>query len=446
MKEKINIMTIALMLLAVCTYGQTDKILTNNGWNLNQCITYALENNIDLSKTRLQAETASADLMQSKGARLPSLNGSVSQSGVNNRTFNDNGSSDGWSLSYSGSVSVNAVVTLYNGGVLNNKLKRSELAGEAAALNVTQAEMDITLAVTQAYLNVLYARENVAYYQDVVDASEKQVVRGKALLKAGSLSRRDLADLEAQLASDRYDFVTAQNALVSRITDIKQLLEISVEDEITLFFPSSDELQVVTILPSRSEAFRKALGNRPEIAYSENQFSMAELDVKSAKAAYLPSLSLNASMSSSYSDALSSGYSSQLSDHFFQGVDLTLSVPIFNRLSTKASVTKRRIDLQNAQLTVTNIRNSLLQTVEQVYQDSYAGQQQYDAAMAQENAAKESFRLSEEQFNLGMLNTIEWLQTRNNYLSARRELIQAKYSSILYRKILDYYMGVPIEL
>jgi outer membrane protein len=129
-----------------------------------------------------------------------------------------------------------------------------------------------------------------------------------------------------------------------------------------------------------------------------------------------------------------------------QRVGVTLSVPIFNLYATKANVTRSHINIKQAELVVVNTRNKLLQEVERIYEDTYSGQQRYMAAVVQERAAEESYLLAAEQYQLGMLSSIELLQTRNNWLNASRELIQARYNTLLYRKILDYYMGVPIEL
>lgn len=199
-------------------------------------------------------------------------------------------------------------------------------------------------------------------------------------------------------------------------------------------------------LPTREEAFASALNFRPEVKSSILEEEMAQIDVKNARAGYLPSLGLSGSVSTDYSDRLSTGYGSQLSDNLMQRVGLTLSVPIFNRNATKANVSRSKINLESARLSVSNTRNRLLQEVERVYEDSRAAQQRFEAAQAQEQASAESFRLAEEQYNIGMLNAFELLQTKNNYLNASRELIQAKYTTVLYRKILDFYMGVPIVL
>lgn len=416
-------------------------------WDLNRCLEYALENNVQLNKSRLSYASAEASLMQAKGQRLPNLNASISENGSNNRMRDPMTDELGdWKFSVNGSASLNTGVTLYSGGAINNEIQRSTLAKEAALLSVDQTEMDISIAVVQAYVNVLYAYENLKYYKEVVDLSTKQVERARKLLEAGSASRRDIADMEAQLASDNYSVVTATNTLTQRITDMKTLLQIPVEQRFDVYIPEEEINVILESLPEIYDVFEATLRNVPDVKYSELQKQMAEIDLKSAKAAYLPTLSASGSIGTSYMDPFSTTINTQLSDNLNERIGLTLSIPIFNRFSTKANVTRSRINIESASLTLDNTRNALLQEVERIYQETQAGQQRYLAAIAQKNASEESFSIAQEQYALGMLNSIELQQSRNMWLNANRELIQSRFNALLYRKILDYYLGIPLTM
>ncbi|HKL72001.1 MAG TPA: TolC family protein [Marinilabiliaceae bacterium] len=444
-----NVKNFGLLLLigfSVTMKAQEMKEDLSVEWNLNRCLSYALDNNIQLNQSQLAAQTADANLLQTRGQRLPNLSGSASQSATNNRSFNDLGESAGWNLNYGSSLSLNTGLTIYGGGQINNDIKRSLLSKEAALLTVDQTKMDISMSVVQAYLNILYAHENLKYYEEVALLSGKQLGRTQKLLDAGSVSKRDLVDMEAQLASDNYSVVTAQSNLVQRRTELKQLLEIPVEETFQVYIPEEPVTDIMMALPERFEVFDATLQNRPDVRYSSLQRDIAEVDLKNTRAAYLPTLSLSASVSTDYNNGFNSSYNAQLSDNLMQRVGLTLSVPIFNRYATKASVSRSHINIKQAELVVVNTKNKLLQAVERIYEDTYAGQQRYLAALLQERAAEESHRLAAEQYQLGMLSSIELLQTRNNWLNTNRELIQARYNTLLYRKILDYYMGIPIEL
>lgn len=434
-KQIITVQAVLVMLFTVGVIQAQDAVTR---WDLNNCISYALEKNLTVNKARLDILSGEADLMQARGQRLPNLSGSVSQT--------LSGGDSPWEMNYSGSLSVTSAVTLYNGGLINNDIERSVKAQELDKLNLEQASNSIILSVTQAYLNALYAKENIDYYTQVLTSSKRQVERATALKKAGTLAYRDVADIEAQFASDRYALVNASNELVLRITTLKQILEIPVEDSFELYFPEEGVKESLDPLPTRADAFESALNIRPEVKGSQLQQEMAQIDLKSARANYLPTLGLNASVATDYTDMLSTGYGTQMSDKLNERIGLTLSVPIFNRFATKANVSRSQIKLESASLSLINTRNKLLQEVEKAYEDTRASQEQFEAALAQERASAESYRLAEEQYNIGMLDVFELLQIKSKYLNASRELIQTRYTTVLYRKILDFYMGVPISL
>lgn len=431
------------ILMVFCAAGVMNAQEVSEQWNLNKCISYALQKNLSVNQSKLRIVTSDADLMQAKGQRLPNLSGSASQSVTNSGLGTGNGSDN---LSYSSSFSVSTAATLYNGGIISNNIQSSEHSRELSMLNLEQVQNNITLSVTQAYLNALYAKENLEYYAQVVEASERQVVRAKALQSAGSIARRDVADIEAQYANDRYSKVNADNNLIQQITNLKQILEIPVEEPFELYFPKDGVKEALEPLPLLDTAFESALNFRPEVKGSQLQLEIAQLDLNSARAAYLPSLSLSGSVSTDYNNRFTTGFGTQLLDNNMQRLGLNLSIPIFNRFATKANISRNQVNFDIASLTVANTRNKLLQEVEKVYVDTRAAQQRFEAALAQEQAIAESYRLAQEQYNIGMLNAFELLQIKNNYLNSNRELIQSRYTTVLYRKILDFYMGVPIEL
>lgn len=440
--KKITLLLVAVI-YSITTWSIVAQV-TPDQWDLDRCISYALEKNLSVNISKLKINTGKTDVMQARSQRLPNLNASASQTLTNSNS--PNGDKNISELSYGGNFGINSGITVYNGGIINNDIAKSNLAHDLAILNLETATNNITISVTQAYLNALYSKENLDYFTQVVAASERQLTRAKALHQAGSIARRDVAEIEAQFANDKYSMVNASNNLVIQITILKQILEIPVEEEFSLHFPGAGLKVVLDPLPSRENAFESALNFRPEVKGSLVQLEMARLDLKSARAGFLPTIGLSASLTSNYNDRSIKAYSTQISDNFMQSVGLNLSVPIFNRNVTKANVSRGKINIESAELTVSNIRNKLLQEVEKIYEDTRAAQLRFDAAQAQEKASVESYKLAEEQYSIGMLNAFELLQSKNNHLNAGRELIQAKYTTILYRKILDFYMGIPITI
>jgi len=416
---------------------------SNRIWDLNNCINYALENNIQVKQKKLSVTSNELDLSKDKSAWLPSLNASISENLTNSK---DKTIADSWAASNGTSFSLTASMPIYQGGTIKNNIRKSQLSVEQANVEVEITQKSIILSIVQAYLDVLYTKESVDYYGEVVLASQKQVERSKDLFNAGSIVRKDLAQMEAQLASDNYSLTVARNNLTSRTTDLKQLLEIPVADTFAVSFPEVQVIDSLASFPSKLEAINAAMSIMPEIRSSQVNNQIAEVNYRITKSGYLPSLSLNAGYSTDYSSSLSGGFSNQLSNNQLQKVGLTLNVPIFNRFSTRTSVQQSKIGVEQARLSALETEKNLQQQVETIYQDAVAGIYRYKSAKTQMELADESYRLSEQQFNLGMINTVELLKVKTSLLNSKMELIQSKYSAILNLKILDYYMGKTITL
>lgn len=416
---------------------------SNRIWDLNNCINYALENNIQVKQKKLSVTSNELDLSEDKSAWLPSLNASVSENLSNSK---DKTNADSWAASNGTSFSLTASMPIYQGGTIKNNIRKSQLSVEQANVEVEITQKSIILSIVQAYLDVLYTKESVDYYGEVVLASKKQVERSNDLFNAGSIVRKDLAQMEAQLASDNYSLTVAKNNLTSRTTDLKQLLEIPVADTFAVSFPEVQVIDSLASFPSKLEAINAAMSIMPEIRSSQVNNQIAEVNYRITKSGYLPSLSLNAGYSTDYSSSLSGGFSNQLSNNQLQKVGLTLNVPIFNRFSTKTSVQQSKIGMEQARLSALETEKNLQQQVETIYQDAVAGIYRYKSAKTQMELADESYRLSEQQFNLGMINAVELLKVKTSLLNSKMELIQSKYSAILNLKILDYYMGKTITL
>ncbi len=416
---------------------------TNRIWDLNTCINYALENNIQVKQKKLSVSSNELDLSKNKSAWLPALNASISEDLTNSK---DKTNADSWAASNGTSFSLTASMPIYQGGSIKNNIRKSQLSVEQANVDVEIIQKSIILSIVQAYLDVLYTKESVDYYAEVVLASQKQVERSKDLFDAGSIVRKDLAQMEAQLASDNYSLTVSKNNFTSRTTDLKQLLEIPVADTFAVSFPEVHVIDSFASFPSKLEAINAAVSIMPETKSSRVNNQIAEVNYRIAKSGYLPSLSLNAGYSTDYSSSLSGDFSNQLSNNQLQKVGLTLNVPIFNRFSTKTSVQQSKISIEQARLSALETEKNLQQQVETIYQDAVAGIYRYESAKTQMELADESYRLSEQQFNLGMINAVELLKVKTSLLNSKMELIQSKYSAILNLKILDYYMGKTITL
>ncbi len=418
-------------------------------WTLQECIDYAVENNISLQQSRNTRLSGLEDTFQAKAAMLPSLSASASE-GFTNRPFAESGSntvigSDVYSTSKSSSLSGNynlsAQMTLFSGGSLRTALKQNRLQNSVDSLSVLESTNDIVISIIKAYMQCLYAEEAVKVGESTVEASRLQRDRAIELKNAGQLSKVDVAQLESQYASDCYQLTAAQTSLDSYKLQLKQLLELGVNDEMELGEPSDGEAAVLKLLPSKSDVYANALAAMPEIEKAELNVTAAELAIKQAKSSYSPTLAASAGLGTSNISGVGTSFGTQLGRNFNESIGLNLSIPIFQGRRTKTSVNKAVIEADNSRLQQLSTEKALLKEVEDVYLEAVSAQSKYLSAKEQESYAQQSYELTLEQFNIGMKNTVELITAQNTLLEARVTLLQSKYTAIMNNTLLEVYQG-----
>ncbi|MRG46123.1 TolC family protein [Chitinophaga sp. SYP-B3965] len=412
-------------------------------WGLQDCLDYAIQHNIQLNSLRLSRLSSGQDVLQSQAARLPDLNGSASQNLSGGKVVRSANSTP-YIVGSSGNYSLNSNLVIFQGGMLNYDIKQKNLAVQVADLDIAQQVNNITLQITQAFLNILLAKENIVYVKDVVATSEAQVQQGQQRYDAGSIALKDLAQLQSQLANDQYTLVAAENQHRQNKLVLKQLLQLPYTYSMEVSEPDTITT-TETPYPLR-EAQDVALTSRPEIKSSELGIEIAGLNLAKAKAAYLPTLSAGGSIGSSYARDPDFAYLKQLDNNFYQQIGLTLSVPIFTRRVNKTNVEKSKIEVDQSKLVLQDTKTNLSQAVEQEYINVQNAQAQYDAAVVQLKYAQESYRIAAEQQKVGVANMVEFLQQKNLYIQAFQAYIQAKYTAALTIRIYDFYRGVPVKL
>lgn len=422
-------------------------------WNLQACIDYALQQNITIRKNRLNAESAEVDVKTAKAALFPSLTASVSQRIVNRPNSQTNTIIDGDNItssqsktSYNGSYGIDANWTLYNGSKRLNTLKQQRMNNRIAELGVAESENTIEESITQIYVQILYAAEAVKVNEATLDVSRAECERARALLAAGSIARSDLAQLEAQVSTDKYQLVTAQATLQDYKLQLKQLLELDGEKEMTLYIPTLGDENVLSPLPSKTDVYRSALTLRPEIEAGRLNVKASELDINIARSGYIPTISLSAGIGSTNTNGNDFTFDEQIKQNWNNSLGVTVSVPIFNNRQTKSAVQKAKIQKQNSELDLLDNQKNLYKTIEGLWLDANSAQQRYVAAIEKLRSTQTSYDLIQEQFNLGMKNTVELLTEKNNLLNAQQETLQAKYMAILNTQLLKFYQGEQITL
>ena len=410
-------------------------------WTLQTCLEYALENNIQVRQSRVGELSGLEDTELAKAQLFPSLSASVTQGFVNYPSSDATENN-----SYSGNYNLNANWTLFDGGKRTKEIKKSKIQNEVDKLSTEETEDDIQIAIVQAYLQVMYAMESVKINENTVETAKAERDRAKELYKAGSISSVDLAQLESQYSTDKYQLVVAQTSLDNYKLQLKQLLELDIMDEIKLDMPDIAEEHILTPLPDKETIYMTSLSVMPQIRSSELAIEIAELEKQQAKSSYWPTLSLSAGVGTGHVSGTDYNFGNKIWRNFNESIGLTISIPIFANRENKTAYNKARLALTTSQLDLLNSQKELLQTVESIYLDAVSAQSQYLSATERLSYIQQSFQLTEEQFFLGMKNTLEMLTEKNNLLTAQQEVLQAKYMAIMNIQLLNIYQKKPVDL
>ena len=422
-------------------------------WDLQSCIDYAKEQNITIRKNRITAASTQIDVKTAKAALFPSLSFSTGHQVVNRpyqeRSSRVSGSeiiSSNSKTSYNGNYGLNASWTLYNGNKRLKTIQQEKLNNQMAELDVATSENNIQESITQVYIQILYAAESVKVNENTLQVSIAQRDRGQELLNAGSIAKSDLAQLEAQVSTDRYQLVTAQATLEDYKLQLKQLLELDGENEMNIYLPALSDENVLAPLPTKRDVYISALSLRPEIEASKLNVEASELGINIAKSSYFPTISLSAGIGTNHTSGSDFTFGEQVKNGWNNSIGLSVSVPIFNNRQTKSAVQKAKLQYETSILSLLDEQKALYKTIESLWLDANSAQQRYAAANEKLKSTQISYELISEQFNLGMKNTVELLTEKNNLLQAQQEQLQAKYMAILNTQLLKFYQGDQLAI
>ena len=393
------------------------------------------------------------DVKQAQAELLPSLSFSTSQN-VNynpwpetNRATVTNGyvetSMD--KVYYNGSYGLNLNWTVWNGNRNRNQLKLKKITAEQAELDSATTANSIQEQIAQLYVQILYSADAVDVCKQSLETSSMNEARGKEFVNVGKMSKADLAQLTAQRAKDEYSLVEAESNLKNYKRQMKQLLQITSEEEFDVAMPySTDEMAMETI-PTLTSVYTAALDSRPEIKNAQLGIDGSELSIKMAKAQRMPTIGFNASAMTNTTSMSSKEWGTQLKNNFSTGAGVTLSIPIFYNRQNKTAIRKAKIQQQQYQLDLQDKQTTLYSTIENYWLQATTNQSKFHAAKANTTSAQESYDLLSEQFRLGLKNTVELMTGKTNLLTAQQNELQSKYLTILNMNMLDFYKGKKVK-
>ncbi|HEX7412565.1 MAG TPA: TolC family protein [Bacteroidia bacterium] len=463
------------ILTSICLTSHICFAQTN--WSLQKCIDYALKNNLSLKQNEINIEMSQVNYKQSKASILPSLN-----TGANN-TWNNGQKIDPYTNKFASSTILSenfyaqAQVTLWSGMQQYNNVKKNQYALMANQETYEQQKNDLALNVASSFLQVVYNQELVKVAQQQVNISKQQLERTQKLADAGSAAMSSVYDIKAQLASDEYNQVNSENNFNLSLLALKQLLYLDSLPNFSIEKPLF-ELSVSDLAAYQpNDVYHMALKNQHKIKSAEYSLLSSEKNLSYSQGKNSPTLSFSGTLGTGYSGldqtsvrkgitgAEEIGYTSnlapvympiysydvkkvawgnQLSNNLNKSIAFTLSVPIFNGLSTYAGVKSAKLQLLNNKYGYDIARQQLYKTIVQAFTDAQGALNKYVSAKTAYETSKVSFDYAQQKFNAGALNSFDFNNSKNRVLKTETDMLNSKYDFIFKLKVLDYYQGKPL--
>ena len=454
-------------------------------WSLEKCVNYAVENNLQMKQMNIDLASAEYNRKQSMYDFIPSLNAGATHG------YNWGQAIDPFTNEFAterirnNSFFLNSSFDLYNGLAKWHAMDQAKLNSEVAVLNLEGSKNDIVLNIASAYLSMLQAQELLNINQNQISATKQQVDRMQKLVDVGQVAIGNLYDIQAQLASEELNVVQQENALLLAKLNLVQLMQLppSEMDNFDIEVPVFDDLE--TSLPSADlEAiYTSASNGLPDVASAEKGVESADIGVKLARSAFMPRLSVSASLGTGYSgnaatiigepdlvpvtigvvdgtsntvstvveqfsddDFETTGFQDQWEDNFNRSLTFSLNIPIFNGWQVRNSVKQQELNFERSLVNLEQTKNNLYQEVQQVYTNTVAAYKEYQSTKKSLEALELNYQNAEKRFEQQVINSVDFNDARTRYLNGEAQLIIAKYNYVFQTKILDFYQGKEITL
>ena len=454
MKNRIQVVAlIFIFLLGFTSIAQQKK------WTIQECVEYALKNNLSIKQSELDIKLANIDKSSAIGNFLPNVNSNISHSwsiGANTNPVTN--VRENQTTQYT-QVGLSSSVTIYNGLQNVNRLRRAKMTQLASQYKLTKMQDDISLYVANAYLDILFNKENLKVQQGQLANDEKQLKRTDELVNSGSVPRGDLLDMKATIAGDNQKVVAAENSLLISRLSLAQLLQL--EDFQNFDISDVDiEAKQSPVMAETSEAIvEKAKQVRVEIKIAQTNLDIAQRDIKIARGGMQPNLTFgyNFGTNASYSDRIVGVDGSgtpiiasplpvfeQFSNNKGHNFGLQLNVPIFNGFSAKNNIERSKVNFERTKNAFDQANLDLETNVYKAITDAKGALKTYESSLSTLEARQEAFNYAKEKYAVGMMNAFDFNQSQTIFVTAQSDAIRAKYDYIFKTKIVELYFGIPI--
>lgn len=426
----------------LCTSG---TLMAQQAWTLEQCVTYAIENNLTVKQREVMQKQREVALSTARNSRLPDLNASASES----LNFGRGLTADNTYVScntQSTNLSLGTSIPLFTGFRIPNQIALSRLNLQTAAEELAKAKEDISVQVASAYLQVLLSKDMWQVAVEQTRLSKEQQLRLERFLEEGKIAETEVSEARSRTAQDKLSEVQAENAYRLAVLDLTQLLEIMTPEGFEVAEPAESELQAPTDLPET--IYQKALAVKPGVKAEELRLQGLERTIRIARAGYYPQLNLSAGIGSNYYKTAgyrAESFGRQLDNNLNKSIGLSLSIPIFNRFSTRNAIRDAKLQYESQSLQLDVTRKALYKEIQQAYYNAVASEAKYRSSCTAEQAAMDAFTLMEKKYEQGKATATEYNEAKTRRFKAVSERLQARYDGLLRAKILAFYKGEPIR-
>jgi len=474
--KSIRILLILIALLSLSEFSKAQE-----SWTLEDCINYAIENNITVKRQELTAESAERAYFQSKMELLPTLNSSGQHYYNSGKTLNQETYTYVEDAFQGGSVNLSSEVLLFNGLQNFNTIKKNKFDLKVQLENVERVKNDITLNVSTAYLQILLNKELRDNAQQQLDVTLEQIEKTKRLVEIGNAAKGDLLQIESQAASEKAALTNAENYLKISYLDLSQLLNLEDAEEFEIVVPEIPDITLADEISSTKDIYSEALGILPQIKSAEYNVESSKKSVSIAKGGISPTLALGYQYSSRYNElsnrvtGIETGLSTQpsgvtesgeniynyygqntysdsypsldqISDNASHFVYVGIRIPIFNNWRTATSISQAKINLSDSRFNLDLQKQNLYKSIQQARTQALAALDNYKANLEAVKSIEEAFRYTEQKYEVGLVDILEYKTAKNNLNKTKSDLAQAKYEYIFRTKILEFYTGEQITL
>jgi outer membrane protein len=425
-------------------------------WSLEECINYAFENNLQIKRQELNVQYNKNNYTQSYFNTLPDLNGQINY-----------GKSDGKTIDYSteipryinekywsGTVGLNSSVTLFGGFQNINNILKTKYDFLKSRSDLDKSKNDIALQLALSYLQVLFTKELLEVAKSKLDVTSLQAERTRKMLEVGNVAQGEYLQIKAQESNDKTGLINAQNNLDIAYLDLTQLLDLDSTGGFDIVVPANIEVELLAPLTDIQEIYTLALESMPQIKSANFALKSAEKQLSMAWGQLSPSVYMSGNLSSRYSqvatDILNPGeeytFKDQMGDFFYKNLNFGVSIPLFNRLQVKNSISNSILQVRDYKLQMELAKMALYKEVQQAHADATAAREKYYSSVEAVKYNEEAFKYTSQKMEVGLVNSVDYNIAQNNLITAKSNMLQAKYEYIFKLKILDLYMNKPIVL